>query len=120
MPTNVLTITRHLAAVLAAWLTTTLVGVLGLQVGPDQLAEVQGALTTLGGAVLLALYAMVEKALKPLFHRLGEPRPVEVDLEGLNPDVLRALAVRKVKPLADAGATGHGKRTRHNDLSQLP
>jgi hypothetical protein len=92
---NTLTIIRHLAAVAAAWLTTTLVGALGLDVGPEQVAEVQGALTTLGATLLLALYAALEKLLKPLFHRLGEPRAAEVDLEGLDPTVLAALAGRK-------------------------
>jgi hypothetical protein len=90
-----LTIIRHLAAVIAAWLTTTLVGALGLNVGPEQVAELQGALTTLGVTLLLALYAGVEKLLKPLFHRLGEPRAVEVSLNKLNPAVLSALAEGK-------------------------
>lgn len=92
---NTLTIIRHLAAVAAAWLTTTLVGALGLDVGPEQVAELQGALTTLGATVLLGLYAAIEKVLKPLFQRLGEPRAVEVDLQGLDPAVLRALAGRR-------------------------
>lgn len=90
-----LTITRHMAAVVAAWLATTLVGALGLDVGPEQLAELEAALTTLGVVLLLALYAALEKVLKPLFHRFGEPRAVEVDLQGLDPDVLRALGDRR-------------------------
>jgi hypothetical protein len=92
---NTLTIIRHLAAVAAAWLTTTLVGALGLDVGPEQVAEVQTALTTLGTTLLVALYAALEKLLKPLFHRLGEPRAVEVDLQGLDSAVLAALAARR-------------------------
>lgn len=89
-----LTIIRHVAAVGAAWLTTMLIGALGVDVGAETAAEVQSALTTLGVVLLLALYAAFEKAAKPLFHRFGEPRAVEVDLEGLNPDVLRDLEGR--------------------------
>lgn len=86
-----ITLIRHMAAVLAAWLITTLIGALGLDVGPDDIAALQAGLTTLGAVLLLALYASLEKALKPLFLRFGEQHET-VQLE---PGVLEALEKRK-------------------------
>ena len=74
---SILTAVRHLIAVLASWLVTTLVGRLGLPVGPEEIAVLREAVTVLGMAVMLGVYAIVEKTLKPWFYRMGE-RPVPV------------------------------------------
>lgn len=69
---SVLTALRHVVAVLASWLTMTALGALGLKVGPDTLAQLTEAVTVLGMLVMLGLYALIEKYLKPLFRRMGE------------------------------------------------
>ena len=71
---NVLTALRHVMAVLAAWLVTTLLGRMGLNVGPDQIATLTEAVTVLGMVVMLAVYALMEKWMKPWFRRRGEPQ----------------------------------------------
>lgn len=98
------TIIRHMAAVVAAWLITTLVGALGLDVGPEDVAELQAALTTLGTVLLLALYAALEKGMKPLFERFTHVRRGHK----LDPEVLARLrqypAAAAAAPPKDRGA----------------
>jgi hypothetical protein len=65
-----LPIARHIAALVAAWLGTTVVM-------PDMApGELEGALTTAALLVMLSLYACVEKLLKiPSRRMLGEQAP---------------------------------------------
>lgn len=69
---NVLTAVRHVLAVAAAWIVTTAIGAMGVDVGPDKIAHLTEAVTVLGMAVMLGLYALAEKLLKPVFRRMGE------------------------------------------------
>jgi hypothetical protein len=73
MKGTTLAIARHMAAVLVAWL--------GTQVAltPDQIGDLETGLTLIGGTLLLGIYVVGEKMLKPLFFRVfGEVQPGEV------------------------------------------
>lgn len=73
MKGTVLALVRHGAAIVAAWLA----GYIALT--PEQVSDVEQGLTIAGAAIMLAVYALGEKALKPLFYRLfGEVQPGEV------------------------------------------
>lgn len=68
-----LSLVRHAAAVFVAWLTTK------LALDPDQAAQATEAFVALFGVILLGVYALGEKSLKPLFFRVfGELLPGEV------------------------------------------
>ena len=75
-------ILRHLSAAIAAWLVTTIIGAAGVEVGPDTVASLTSALTTLGALLMIALYAVAEKALKPLFSKMGEETPLATRRDG--------------------------------------
>lgn len=68
----VLTIIRHFAAVIAAWIGTVTAGITGAEVGAETIAGMQDELTALGVVLMLSLYAAAEKILKPVFSRFGE------------------------------------------------
>lgn len=69
----ILSLVRHAVAAIVVWLT----GKLALT--PEQAGEVATGLTAAGAALLFAVYAVVEKLLKPLFFRwFGEVQPGEV------------------------------------------
>lgn len=67
-----LTIIRHFAAVIAAWIGTVTAGLTGAEVGAETIAGMESELTAMGVVLMLSLYAAVEKALKPIFARFGE------------------------------------------------
>lgn len=71
--TYLLTLIRHAAGVVAGAVLVWLGALLGLEVTAEAVAGLTEVLTWLGAGLMLLGYAAAEKALKPLFRRMGEP-----------------------------------------------
>lgn len=69
-----LTYIRHIAAIAAAFLIAQLAGLLGIPVSEEAVNGLTEVLTWIGGGLMLAAYALIEKLLKRPFERLGEGR----------------------------------------------
>lgn len=63
-----ITLIRHYAAVVAAWIGAT-AATTGAEISPEIITGMEGEITAGGIALMMALYVSVEKALKPVFLR---------------------------------------------------